>query len=201
MKEQYDFGERKSLKENRIITNDFSNVINRYDFIEEGNVWATIAKQGAQIANTSYAGNALRGAGTGAIIGGVGNMARNMTKRDDDPTKRGMIGSLVSGATSGAGAGAVVGAGARFAARRDIGLAGIKAAGEKALEGAKGTARQDIIRTMNSGAKSFNGHRMIGWADTGANAGKLVRSNNRQIVGIGKYGKTPNFNNNKAVQV
>ena len=54
---------------------------------------------------------------------------------------------------------------------------------------------------MNSGAKSFNGHRMIGWADSGVNAGKLVKSNNRQIMGIGKYGKTPNFNNSKAVEV
>ena len=46
MKEQYDFGERIPLKENRMVTDNFSNAINQYDFLLEDALWGSLAKSG-----------------------------------------------------------------------------------------------------------------------------------------------------------
>lgn len=185
MKEQYDFGERKSLKENRIVSSN-SNIINQYDFITEANLWAKAAKGAMSIANTTYTGNMLRGAGVGAAVGAVGNVAKNMVKRDDDPTKKGIIGSALSGATKGAGVGAVAGAGARFAARTSLGMQGIHAMGQQALQqaqaagGKKGV--QNAIAYMNSGAKSNAlGRRFIGFNK----GGDLTKAAGNRISELG----------------
>ncbi len=165
MKEQYDFGERKPLKENRIITDDFTGVVNGYDFLEE--YMMDLAKGVNAIARSSYARNMARGAGAGAIVGGVGNTLNNMTKRDDDPTKRGLVGSFMSGAKKGAGAGAVAGGAARFVTGRSfvkpyIGKlnlaaakdAAVKELGSGATAGQVATKMGENLRTLGNEART-----------------------------------------------
>lgn len=180
MRQKYDFGERKVTvkKSDNLLEN--TELKEQYDFVTE-NAWASVAKFGADIANQGYKSNMLRGAGAGAVIGGVSNVAKNIVKRDDDPTKKGVIRSMIGGASAGATTGAVVGAGARFAARTSLGKSAIRYAGEEAqraaTSGLTGAAaqseKQKVINYMNSGKKAgwFHGgnytNRNIGWNDAG----------------------------------
>ena len=91
----------------------------QYDCLVLEAGFAGTALKGLQhFSRASYGQAALRGAGIGASVGGVGNVVNNAMKRDDDPTKRGMGKAFIKGAMAGAGTGATMGAGARFITNR-----------------------------------------------------------------------------------
>ena len=91
----------------------------QYDCLMLEAGFAGTALKGLQhFSRASYGQAALRGAGIGASVGGVGNVVNNVMKRDDDPTKVGMGKAFIKGAAAGAGTGATMGAGARFITNR-----------------------------------------------------------------------------------
>ena len=175
MKEKYDFGEKKvTSKPDNLQEN--TELKEQYDFVTE-NAWASATKAALGVANTGYVRNIAKGAAAGAGVGAVGGVMKNATKRDDDPTKKGIIGAAISGANKGAGVGAFAGGAARWAARRDFGKMGIKAMSDQAIStatnGLKGaeaaSAAQKVINQMNSGAKSFTlPHSMMGISNKGS---------------------------------
>ena len=161
MKEKYDFGVVKVEKPKLNNLQENTELEEQYDFIEESNTWASAAKAAMSIANNSYSSNMAKGAALGSTVGAVGGVLKNATKRDDDPTKKGILGAAVSGATKGAVAGGTMGAGARWLVRRDLGKMGIQAMSDKALQRATTgltipqaqTAAEKTIKFMNSGSK------------------------------------------------
>jgi len=112
----------------------------------------------------SYTQAAMRGAGVGASIGGVGNMVNNYMKRDDDPTKKRLGSAFVSGAMKGAGTGAVLGAGTRFVTNRQF----AQDAMQNLAQRVHGQEVNAAVRSAATNAKA-----------TGANIGQAVQDAQR----------------------
>jgi len=101
---------KKTQKQNR-----------QYDCFVVSESFGGQALKGLQhFSRASYGQAALRGAGVGASVGGVGNMVNNVMKRDDDPTKVGLGKAFIKGAAGGATTGAALGMGTRFVTNRQF---------------------------------------------------------------------------------
>ena len=103
-------------------------------------------------------------------------MAHNFTKRDDDPTKQGVVGSMFSGAKKGAAAGAGLGLGARIALRTDLGKAGLEKAAKNAMQGMDSAAKTNFAKELNRGAGEGFWGKVIDSRRLGVNAqGNMIR--------------------------
>jgi hypothetical protein len=188
MSKQYDFDKQVPVIKKRKLSESVAKKHEQYDFVSE--MWSALAKKATNIANTTYARNALSGAGYGAVAGSAAGAFSEVMKSDNDPTKKGMFRGALRGATQGAGVGSVLGTGARFIARRDIGKKMISDLHTKAI-----TDRL-IARGINPNSNGQKARQVIkDYADS-VNRGTKSRFLPHNLIGVDATGKTVTANRN-----
>lgn len=130
----------------------------QYDCLVIESFQETALKGMQHFSRASYARAALRGAGVGASVGAAGGAFNDFMKRDDDPTKKGLIKSMASGAVKGAGTGAALGAGARFVTNRQFAQNAMQnmaqnAYNERMVRAARGAADRMKADALATGSK------------------------------------------------